>query len=60
MGYTLQKLGRYDEAIQNLLKAIEIDPQFKLPHFNMGYVFYELGLYQQSLQSYERAIEIDP
>lgn len=59
-GNELAEEGRYEEAIEEYTKAIEIDPDYAAAYNNRGYAYDELGEYQQAIDDYTKAIEIDP
>lgn len=59
-GYTLQLMGKYDEAIETYEKMLKIQP-FREPYFNIAYINQEyLGDYNVAIDYYSRAIEISP
>jgi tetratricopeptide (TPR) repeat protein len=60
LGNVYDELGRYEEAIAEYQRAIELDPKDAYPHNGLGNVYYELGRYDEALAEYERAIELDP
>jgi tetratricopeptide (TPR) repeat protein len=43
-GNTLEKLGREDEAIEVYKKAIEIDPEFFTPYYNLAVIYFNRGV----------------
>ncbi len=59
-GYTLNSLGRYEEAIEAYRQAIEIDPKYADPYFNLGINLHHLYRYEEAIEAYRQAIEIDP
>jgi tetratricopeptide (TPR) repeat protein len=58
-GRCLNSLERYDEALECLDKAIEIDSNYARAWANRGDVLDSLKRYDEALVSYDRAIEID-
>ncbi|MFT6998575.1 MAG: tetratricopeptide (TPR) repeat protein [Cryomorphaceae bacterium] len=50
---------KYDEAKNNLMLAIEKEPDNKQLHFSLGVVNEKLGNTEDAVKSYEKAIEID-
>jgi tetratricopeptide (TPR) repeat protein len=58
-GRCLNSLERYDEALECLEKAIEIDSNYARAWANRGDVLESLKRYDEALVSYERAIELD-
>ncbi|MEH1768995.1 MAG: CHAT domain-containing protein, partial [Nostoc sp.] len=59
-GITLDKLGRFEEAIASYDRAIEIKPDDDLAWYNRGVVLDNLGRFEEAIASYDRAIEIKP
>jgi len=49
-----------EEAIKVYKRAIEVDPECALCHFNLGYVYHENGHFELACASYDKAIEIEP
>jgi len=58
-GRCLNSLERYDEALECLEKAIEIDSNYAMAWANRGDVLESLKRYDEALVSYDRAIELD-
>jgi len=58
-GRCLNRLKRYDEALECLDKAIEIDFNYARAWANKGYVLDILKRYHEALASLDRAIELD-
>jgi tetratricopeptide (TPR) repeat protein len=50
---------KYDEAKNNLMLAIEKEPDNKQLHFSLGVVNEKLGNTEEAVKSYDKAIEID-
>ncbi len=59
LNYYLQS-KKFDEAKNNLLLAIEKEPDNKQLYFSLGVVYQELGNTEEAVKAYEKAIEIDP
>lgn len=59
-GETLRVLGQYDQAIEYLKKAIDIDPEYGWAWSSLGTVYADRGWHRSALDSLSRAIEIDP
>jgi tetratricopeptide (TPR) repeat protein len=59
-GYSLNNLGRYDDAMKHLDKAVEIDPQLAYAWNNKGISLNNLSRYDEAITCYDKAIEIDP
>ena len=54
------KLGRYEEALANCQKAIEIDPRLAEAHYHMGNILSKTGRYDETIEAQKRAIQINP
>ena len=52
--------GRYHEAIAELSKAVEEDPEHVLAYTSLGVAFHRLGEDDRALSSYEMALRLDP
>jgi len=51
---------KFDEAKENLLLALEKDPDNKQLHFSLGVVYDNLGVKDGAVAAYKKAIELDP
>lgn len=56
----LEKLKRYDEAIECCDKCIELYPEYYGGYLNKSLSLYGLKKYEQALECIEKAIELDP
>jgi len=52
--------GKYDQAISDYTKAIEIDPGHSTAYNNRGVAYGEKGQYDRAISDYTKAIEINP
>lgn len=43
------QINRYDEAIEDCLKSIEIDPSYSKAYSRLGLVYYAQGKYDEAL-----------
>jgi Flp pilus assembly protein TadD, contains TPR repeats len=59
-GAILVNQKKFDKAIINYKKSIEINPDYAEGHNNLGSVLYKLGKFSESIDSYQRAIKIKP
>ena len=59
-GVTLHEMGRYQEALDEKLKAVELDPDNAEYHNSCGVTLHEMGRYQEALDEYKKAIKLDP
>lgn len=51
---------KYKEALQNFIKALEIDPNQTSAHNNLGLALSALERYQEAFTAFEKAIILDP
>jgi tetratricopeptide (TPR) repeat protein len=59
-GGSLYTLGRYEEAIRCLDKALELDPRHSNAWTNKGNSLDNLGHHEEAIGCYEKTIELDP
>ncbi len=59
-GFALSSQGRYPEAIEAYVKALEIDPNNATIWNNKGLTLRKLGKYQEAIDCYDNALTIDP
>jgi tetratricopeptide (TPR) repeat protein len=57
---TLIHLERYDEAIVNLKKAEELEPNYPSPYFALGNLYFAQGKFFLADEQYTRAIRLEP
>lgn len=62
LGYSLllTGLGRFEEALDEGTKALEVDPVSRILQVTKGMTLFEAGQYLESLERFERALELDP
>ena len=58
--HNLHKEGRYDEAIKEYTKAIELDPNYAIAYAERGQAYFKLGQYDLAIPDTAKAIELDP
>jgi len=51
---------KYDKAITEFKKALEVNPNHYEAHFDLGMAYYSKGMIDESIKELKRAIEIDP
>ena len=51
--------GKYDLALADYTRAIELNSEFALAYGNRGFVYYDTGDYQGALVDFNKAIELD-
>ena len=60
MGFTYNKLGNYNKAIECFQRAIELDSKFANPWNHMGTAYYQLGNYAKAVECFRKAIQLNP
>jgi len=60
LGSCLKDLAEYNQALEALAKAKELNPGLKEAHHLMGFCFFKMENYQEAVHCFERAIELDP
>jgi len=58
-GASLKSLGRYEEAIRCLDKALELNPRQVNAWTNKGASLNSLGRYEEAIRCYDKALELD-
>jgi tetratricopeptide (TPR) repeat protein len=59
-GVALSKLGKTDDALKDLNRAIELRPAHALSHYNRGHIYARIGRSNEALNDYSRSITLDP
>jgi len=59
-GLSFAQLGRLDEGIAILKRAIELDPNNVGAHINLGFAYLSKRWLDQAIKEYKRAVELDP
>jgi tetratricopeptide (TPR) repeat protein len=57
---TLDKLGRFGEALHWLRHSLVVDPNYEEAHYNLGCVFERNGDRDAAIAHLSRAVELDP
>jgi tetratricopeptide (TPR) repeat protein len=55
-----RRQDKLQDALGNLLEAIDIDPTVGVYHYNLGKVYRDLGNFKSAAMAYGRAVESDP
>jgi adenylate cyclase len=56
----LKALGRFEEALEEIEKAQELDPLSLAINTGVGHVLYLSGQYDEAIEQYKKAVELDP
>lgn len=59
VGVALKRVGKFEEAITNLQKAIELNPKFAGAYNCLGDIFYNQLKYKEAMTNFRKAIKID-
>jgi tetratricopeptide (TPR) repeat protein len=59
-GSALQRLGRLEEAINSIDRAVDIDPDKASSWFFRGLTLFDMQKYEEAVASYEHCININP
>lgn len=60
VGYCLNSLGKYSEAIPYLKTAIVMESTYTAAFVELGYSFYSLGNYTDAMTNLDKAISLSP
>ncbi len=58
MGYALFCAGQYDEALEHLTKALQLDPDFALTYWPLGAVHFWKGNGEESVRAFRSLVEL--
>jgi tetratricopeptide (TPR) repeat protein len=53
-------LNGYQHALEDLKRAIDLEPNRVSSYFNRGAVYYDLKDYQKAIADYDHALELNP
>jgi tetratricopeptide (TPR) repeat protein len=56
----LDRMKRYEDALADYTRVIEIDPNYPEYHFDRGNLLSKMGRLQEAIDNYTHAIEISP
>ena len=59
-GISKGKLGKYEEAIKDYNKAIDLNPDIVKHIITEGISKANLGKYEEAIKDYDKAIELNP
>lgn len=60
LGMVYHRLGKLDESVSALKKALAIDPLCVEAHYNLGNVYTEKGLLDEAIEEYKKALHSNP
>lgn len=59
-GFAAMKKTKYEEAIKQFTKAIEVDPKFDKAYYDRALCYVRMNKFDESLPDYNKAIEVNP
>ena len=59
LGFELNQIGQYEEAIIEFDKAIGVNPNYSFPHNNKGYSLLKLKKFDEAEKCITKSLEID-
>jgi tetratricopeptide (TPR) repeat protein len=60
LGSVCDEIGKGDETLKYLLKAVELDPKAIGAYGNIGFKYQELGQYEKAIEYFNKILEMDP
>jgi tetratricopeptide (TPR) repeat protein/Tol biopolymer transport system component len=60
LGTCYYELGQYEQALPNLQKAIELDPELGDAHATMGWVYVRLNQCDRAVPMFQQALALNP
>ncbi len=60
LGNALSKKGEKDKAIALYLKALQINPAYKVARYDLGIALFDKGKTEQAIAQYQTALQLDP
>lgn len=59
-GYAYRMQGKFDYALADYTKAIEIDPKYHVAWTNRGYIYFSIGQFEKAIDDFSKALALDP
>ena len=60
LGAITDEIGRGDETLKYLLKAVEVDPDFYPAYGNIGFKYQEMGEHEKAIVYYDKVLAFNP
>jgi serine/threonine protein kinase/Tfp pilus assembly protein PilF len=60
LGVWYYQAGQYDQAIDECLKVLQLDPENGLAHNFLGYAYLDLGIYDKSVEYFQKYLALYP
>jgi tetratricopeptide (TPR) repeat protein len=58
-GHMLYFARRYDEAIDQYLKALQLNPEFRVAHWRLGEAYIQTGKHDEAVSQLQKAISLE-
>jgi hypothetical protein len=59
-GVSLYESGKYEEAVAEYTKAIELDPKLAAAYYNRGLAYFKMKQYDSALADFNKTLELNP
>jgi serine/threonine-protein kinase len=60
VGYALLRLHRFDEAVDHLQQAIQLDPNYAVAHYDLGNALQRTDRLNEAIDQFEQALALEP
>ena len=60
LGWVLYRLGRYEEAVAPMERAVELLPNDSIVNDHLGDVYWKVGRFREARFQWERALSFEP
>jgi tetratricopeptide (TPR) repeat protein len=58
IGWAFYMARRYDEAVEQLLRAVELDPNYPVTHWILGLLYRQTGRYEAAILEGEKGVSL--
>ena len=58
VGEAFWRVGQYDRAIEEFIKALKIEPDNHRLHFLLGFCYLGKSMFEEAIEEYEKAVEL--
>ena len=59
-GFSLERLRKHDEALNQYSLALKLDPNMSKAHFSMGDIYRSQGKIDEAIAAYQAGLKVDP